>query len=97
MEHLAAENKKLKEARNLLEKNIQMARHERDLAEFNARDLEYQKGVLTEKMAAVFEQVWSQSEQLERKSEHLNSVSKQKAGTVHQRMYFGIAEQPHFH
>ena len=51
--------KKLKEARNLSEKNIQRARRERDLAESNARDLEYQKGVLTEKLAAVSEQVRS--------------------------------------
>ncbi|XP_066365339.1 uncharacterized protein [Miscanthus floridulus] len=93
MEPLAVENKKLKEARNLLEKNIQRAQHERDLAESNAQDLEYQKGVLTEKLAAMSEQVWSQSdqlaaisdqlrsafEQLERKSEQLNSISKQKA------------------
>ena len=41
---LAAENEKLKEARNLSEKNIQRAQRERDLAESNARDLEYQKG-----------------------------------------------------
>jgi len=74
------------------------------------RDLEYKQGVLTEKLAAVSEQVRSQSEQLaavsdqlksasellERKSEQLNSVSKQKAGTVHQRMYFGITKQLHF-
>ncbi|XP_066320081.1 uncharacterized protein [Miscanthus floridulus] len=93
MEPLVEENKKLKEARNLLEKNIQRAQRERDLAEFNVQDLEYQKGVLTEKLAAVFEQVRSQSEQLvavsgqlksaseqlERKTEQLYSVSKQKA------------------
>ena len=59
MEPLAEENEKLKEARNLSEKNIQRAQHERDLAESNARDLEYQKGVLTEKRAAVSEQVQS--------------------------------------
>jgi len=90
MEPLAVENEKLKEARNLSEKNIQRAQHERDLAESNAHDLEYQKGVLTEKLAAVSEQVRSQaeqlaaisdqlkcaSEQLERKSKQLNSVSK---------------------
>ena len=44
MEPLAEENKKLKEAMNLSEKNIQRAQRERDLAESNARDLEYQKG-----------------------------------------------------
>ena len=59
MEPLAAENEKLKEARNLLEKNIQRAQRERDLTESNARDLEYQKGVLTEKLAAMSEQVRS--------------------------------------
>ena len=91
-----------------MERNIQTAQHERDLAESNAWDLEYQKVVLTKKLAAVSEQVWSQSEQLvavsdqlksaseqlERKSEQLNSVSKQKAGTIHQQMLFCIAEQP---
>ena len=41
IEPLIEENKKLKEAMNLSEKNIQRAQHERDLAESNARDLEY--------------------------------------------------------
>ena len=40
MEPLAEENKKLKEAVKLMEKNIQRAQRERDLAESNARDLE---------------------------------------------------------
>ena len=44
MEPLAEENQKLKEAMNLLEKNTQRARRERDLAESNARDLEHQRG-----------------------------------------------------
>ena len=44
MEPLAKENEKLKEAMNLSERNIQKAWHERDLAESNARDLEYQRG-----------------------------------------------------
>ncbi|XP_066323663.1 uncharacterized protein [Miscanthus floridulus] len=93
MEPLAEENEKLKEARNLSKKNIQSAHRERDLAESNAWDQEYQKGVLTEKLAAVSEQMRSQSEQLaavsdqlksasehlERKIEQLDSVSKQKA------------------
>ena len=56
MEPLAEENEKLKEAMNLSERNIQRARREQDLVESNARDLEYQKGVLTEKLAAVSEQ-----------------------------------------
>ena len=41
MEPLTEENEKLKEAMNLMEKNIQRAQRERDLAESNARDLEY--------------------------------------------------------
>ena len=59
MEPLAAKNEKLKEARNLSEKNIQRAQRERDLAESNAWDLEYQKRVLTEKLAVVSEQLRS--------------------------------------
>ena len=48
MEPLAEENKKLKEAMKLMEKYVQRAQCEWDLAESNARDLEYQKGVLSE-------------------------------------------------
>ena len=65
---------------------------------------------MTEKLAAVSEQVRSQSEQLavdsgqlksaseqlEKKSEQLKSVFEQKAGTIYRRMYFCIAEQPYF-
>ena len=43
MEPLAEENAKLKEAVKLMEKNIQRAQRERDLAESNARDLEYRR------------------------------------------------------
>ena len=50
MEPLTEENKKLKEAVNVSERNIQRARCERDLAESNARDLEYQRGVLSEQL-----------------------------------------------
>ena len=39
MEPLAEENEKLKEAKNLSEKNSQRARREKDLAKSNARDL----------------------------------------------------------
>ena len=53
MEPLAEENEKLKEAVKLMEKNVQSAQHERDLAESNAWDLEYQKGVLSEQLATV--------------------------------------------
>ena len=75
MEPLAEENEKLKEAMKLMEKNIQRAQREQDLAESNARDLEYQKGVLSEQLATVskhlhgkFEQLATNSEQLEWKS-----------------------------
>jgi len=44
MEPLTEENEKLKEAVNASERNIQRARREQDLAESNARDLEYQRG-----------------------------------------------------
>ena len=52
MEPLAEENEKLKESRNLSEKNIQRAQCEQGLVESNAWDLEYQKGVLSEQLAA---------------------------------------------
>ena len=75
MEPLAEENEKFKEAMKLMEKNIQRAQREQDLAESNARDLEYQKGVLSEQLATVskhlhgkFEQLATNSEQLEWKS-----------------------------
>ena len=55
MEPLTKENEKLKEAMNLMERNIQRAQRERDLAESNARDLEYQKGILSEQLATVSE------------------------------------------
>ena len=42
------ENDKLKEAMNLIERNIQRAQRERDLVESNMWDLEYQKGILSE-------------------------------------------------
>ena len=48
MEPLAEENKKLREVMNLSERNIQRAQCERDLAESNVWDLEYQRGVLSE-------------------------------------------------
>ena len=55
MEPLAEENEKLKEAMKLMEKNIHRAQHERDLAESNAWDLEYQKGILSEQLATASE------------------------------------------
>ena len=41
----------------------------------NARDLEYQKGVLIKKLAVVSKQVRSQSEQLATVSDQLRSAS----------------------
>ena len=62
MEPLAEENAKLKEAVKLMEKNVQRAQHERDLTESNAKDMEYQKGILSEQLATVSEQLMSVSE-----------------------------------
>ena len=64
MEPLIEENQKLKEAINLSERHTQRARHERDLTKSNARDLEHQKGVLSEQLATVKEQLQSKSKQL---------------------------------
>ena len=55
MEPLAKENEKLKVAVKVMEKNVQRAQRERDLAESNAQDLEYQKGVLSEQLATMSE------------------------------------------
>ena len=95
MEPLVEENKKLMEVMNRSEKNIQRAQRERDLAESNAWDLEYQKGVLSEQLAATSEQLWGKSEQLasasmqlEQKSKQLRSVPEQKAGMAYRRMCF---------
>ena len=82
MEPLVEENAKLKEAMKLMEKNVQRAHRERDLAEANARDLEYQKGALSEQLATMSEQLRHNSEQLERSSELLRSIFKQKKGTM---------------
>ena len=38
-----------------MEKNVQRAQRERDLTESQARDLEYQKGVLSEQLVTMFE------------------------------------------
>ena len=43
---------------------IQRARRERDLAESNARDLEHQKGVLSEQLVATSEQLRCKSKEL---------------------------------
>ena len=97
MEPLAEENEKLKEAMNLMERNIQRTQRERDLAESNTWDLEYKKSVLSkqlatvseqlraksEQLATVSEQLSSASEQLERKSKQLRNVFEQKAGMVY--------------
>ena len=55
MEPLAEENEKLREAMKLMEKNVERAQHERDLAESNTKDLEYQKGILSEQLKTVSE------------------------------------------
>ena len=55
IEPLAEENEKFKEAMKLMEKNIQRAQREQDVAESNARDLEYQKGILSEQLVTAFE------------------------------------------
>ena len=48
MEPLVEENEKLREAMKLMVKNVQRAQRERDLAKSNNKDLEYQKGTLSE-------------------------------------------------
>ena len=68
MEPLAEENVKLKEVVKLMEKNVQRAQRERDLSDSNKRDLEYQKGTLSEQLKII-------SEQLERTSEQPRNVS----------------------
>ena len=68
MEPLTEENEKLREAMKLMEKNVLRAHHERDLAESNTKDLEYQKGTLSEQLKTI-------SEQLEHTSKQLKSIS----------------------
>ena len=68
MEPLTEENTKLKEVMKLMEKNIQRAQREWDLAESNAHDLEYQKEALSEQLVIVFKQLRGSSKQLERSS-----------------------------
>jgi len=53
MEPLTEENAKLKEAVKLMEKNVQRDQRGWDLAESNAKDLEYQKGILFEQLATM--------------------------------------------
>ena len=94
MEPLTEENAKLKEAMKLMEKNVQRAQRKRDLPESNTRDLEYQKGALSEQLKTIFEQ-------LERTSEQLRSVSDQKKCTVDLCIFsalpnnFGVADDRH--
>ena len=75
MEPLTEENEKLREAMKLMEKNVQRAQHERDLAESNTKDLEYQKGTLSDQLRTV-------SVQLRDTSEQLKGISKQKKGIL---------------
>jgi len=62
MEPLTEENKKLREVMKLMEKNIQRAQRQRDLAKPNTKDLEYQKGTLSKQLKTVFEQLEHTSE-----------------------------------
>ncbi|XP_066324477.1 uncharacterized protein [Miscanthus floridulus] len=85
MEPLIEENEKLREAMKLMEKNVQRAQCERDLAESNTTNLEYQKGILSEQLKIISEQLGctseqqeSSSKQLEHTSGQLKSVSEQK-------------------
>ena len=59
------------------------------------RDLEYQKGILSEQLATTSEQLHGKSEQLasastqvEQKSEKLRSVFEHKVGMVYRQMCF---------
>ena len=88
----------------LMEENVQRAQREHDLVESNAQDLEYQKGILSEQLATMFEKLWgsseqlecsfeqltSLSEQLERKSKQLRNVSEQRKGMADQRICFAL-------
>ena len=60
-----------------MEKNIQRAQCEQDLAESNVRDLEYQKGILSEQLETMSKQLWSKSKQLATVSEQLTGASEQ--------------------
>ena len=62
MEPLAEENKKLREAMKLMEKNVQRAQRKRDLAESNTKDLEYQKGTLSDQLRTITVQLRDTSE-----------------------------------
>ena len=93
MEPHTEENEKLKEAMKLMEKNVQRAQRKRDLIESNARDLEYQKGTLSEQLKTISEQLERTSEQLKCISEQLGcafeqlkSISEQKKGTTDRRI-----------
>ena len=55
MEPLTEENEKLREAMKLMEKNVRRAQQERDIAESNTKDLEYQKGTLSEQFKTASE------------------------------------------
>ena len=77
MEPLTEENEKLKEVVKAMEKNIKRSQRERDLAESNARDLEYQKGILSEQLVTMSEQLRGRFEQLERSSKQVTSLCDQ--------------------
>ena len=77
MEPLAEENKKLREALILSKKSIKRAQRKRDLTESNSRDLEHQKGVMSEQLTTASEQLKKKSEQLAIVSEELKNMSEQ--------------------
>ena len=62
MEPLTEENEKLREAMKLMEKNVQRAQRERDLAESKTKDLEYQKGTLSDQLRTITVQLRDTSE-----------------------------------
>ncbi|XP_066385541.1 uncharacterized protein [Miscanthus floridulus] len=84
MEPLAEENAKLKEAMKLMEKNVQRAQHERDLAESQARDLEYQKGVLSEQLATASEQLQEQYVELGQLCQTIGQLQEEEKKTAGQ-------------
>ena len=75
MEPVIEENQKLKEVMNLSKRNTQRAQREQDLAESNVRDLEHQKGVLSEQLVVAKEQLQSKFEQLATASTQLKDAS----------------------
>ncbi|XP_066385089.1 uncharacterized protein [Miscanthus floridulus] len=76
-ENTTREIKRLKSAVAGVMTQIERAHRERDLAESNARDLEHQNGVLSERLTASSEQLKKTSEELAIASEELKKMSEQ--------------------